>query len=55
MRINLSYYKQLEEKLANGLHNIPDIMKARQFYLSGMDENLKISRFLDVAKSVDAN
>lgn len=38
MKINLHHYKNEEIKYANGLQQIPEMIDARQFYLSGMNE-----------------
>jgi len=54
MKINLLHYKNEEIKYANGLHQIPEMMDARQFYLNGMDDANHIMRIIDVAKSMDA-
>lgn len=54
MKVNLFHYKNDEIKYANGLYQIPEMMDARQFYLSGMKESSHYGNLLDVAKSMDA-
>ena len=54
MKVNLFHYKNDEIKYANGLYQIPEMMDARQFYISGMKDRSHYGNFLDVAKSMDA-
>jgi hypothetical protein len=57
MKVNLLHYKNEEIKYANGLHKIPEMIDARQFYINGLklDEGTNFAKIMDVARSMDAN
>lgn len=53
MKVNLLHYKNEEIKYARGLHQIPEMIDARQFYMSGMKEMGQYSHIQDIARSMD--